>query len=371
MQDQRQRIVRTLTLEDWRNILHPPATHWWWFFDPPVLHPWLEKKPPWLDHFDWLWKFITLVALAISVTFILSTLQRLLAGGLETAGILALVIQSTLTLAGGSALTQQGQAALEQWLTRWRIPKYYWQELGAVLSILVFLLVMGIYQHYLPYLTVQLTEKGIEQFESGLLDSALSSYQQAIALRPDYLKPHYYLGRLYDHLQETDRAIAQYQWVVQSDLALQSEPDSPERLELLRAFNNLGRLYLLKNKPVAAFSSLERGLSLLNKNAVQDRADFQYEQYNLLKNLGWARLQQKYYFDADNWLRQALDLDPQRAPAHCLLAQVLEGQEQPSAARPEWESCLQYANSSDPDEAQWIGLAREKLLTKKKINETQ
>ena len=364
LQTQRLNIVSILNLKELRGYLHPPETHWWWYWEPPALLGWLEKKHPWLDSLDWLWKLMTLIALAISVTFILSTLQRLLSGGLVTGGIFALVIQSTLTLAGGSALTQQGRAALEQWLIRWRIPKYYWQELGAVLSVVVFLGVFSIYQFYLPQLSTRLTEEGIRQFESGRLNSALISYQQAIALRPDALKPHYYLGILYDRLEETHKAIEQYQLVVQSDLAAQSQPDSPKRLELLRAFNNLGRLYILQNKPDLAFINLERGLSLLDEQVAEKDKNFKAEQYNLLKNLGWARLKQKNYVDADNWLAQALDVETQLAPAHCLLAQNLEAQGFPEKANVEWELCLDYAVLSDSDEAVWIGLGRERLFGK-------
>ena len=364
LQTQRFNIVRILKLKELRYYSHPPETHWWWYWEPRALFTWLEKKHPWLDSFDWLWKFITLIALAVSVTFILSTLQRLLSGGLDTAGIFALVVQSTLTLAGGSALTQQGRAALEQWLIRWRIPKYYWQELGAVLSVVVFLGVFSIYQFYLPQLSTRLTEQGIRQFESGRLNSALMSYQQAIALRPDALKPHYYLGILYDQLEETNKAIEQYQLVVQSDLAAQSQPDSPQRLELLRAFNNLGRLYILQSKPDLAFINLERGLSLLDEQVAEKNKNFKIEQYNLLKNLGWARLKQKNYVDAANWLAQALDVEMQSAPAHCLFAQNLEGQGFPEKAKAKWELCLDYAVLSDSDEAVWIGLGRERLFGK-------
>ena len=364
LQAQRLKIVGVLNLKELRSYIHPPETYWWWYWEPPALLGWLEKKHPWLDSLDWLWKFITLIALAVSVTFILSTLQRLLAGGLVAGGIFALVIQSTLTLVGGKALTNEGRAVLEQWLTRWRIPKYYWQELGAIWSVVILVGVFSIYQFYLPQLSNRLTEQGIWHYQSGRLNSALIRYQQAIALRPDALKPHYYLGILYDQLEEANKAIEQYQLVVQSDLADQSQPDSPQRLELLRAFNNLGRLYTLQNKPDLAFSNLERGLSLLDEQVAENDRDFKIEQYNLLKNLGWARLKQKNYIDAANWLAQALDIEMQLAPAHCLLAQNLEGQGFPEKAKAEWELCLDYAVLSDSDEAVWIGLGRERLFGK-------
>ena len=202
--------------------------------------------------------------MAMSVTLILSTLQRLLAGGLEVGSILTLVLQSLLAVAGGSALTEKGQAFLENSLTRYRIPKHYWQELGAILAVMTLLAILCIYQIYLPELANHWTEKGIQRFEASYIDTAKSSYQQALALRPDFLKPRYYLGCLYDHLEDHKKAIEQYQMVVQSDLGSQTLPDLSKRLELLCAHNNLGRLYILNNNYNQAFSTLERGSSLLD-----------------------------------------------------------------------------------------------------------
>lgn len=346
---QRSTITKTIKLRNWRNIHHPPATNWWWYFEPPALLPCLDQPHPLLDQLDWLWQLIILVALAISVTFILNTLKRVLSGGVDTAGVSAVVLQSVLALAGGSALTQQGRAALESSLKRLRIPKHYWQELGAFLSIAVLLLVMAIHTFYLPQLATNLNKSGQQNYESGQLDSALSNYQQAIALRPDYAEAHYHLGTLYEDLQKTDQAIAEYQLVVQSDL--NSQPNSPERLLMLRAHNNLGRLYLLKGNTQAAWAPLEQGLGFVDADAAIKNADIQYEHYKLLKNLGWVRLQQKYYLDAANYFQEAIDLQPQlqslfaevggQAAPFCLQAQVLEAQKQNKAAQTAWETCVQ------------------------------
>jgi len=109
----------------------------------------------------------------------------------------------------------------------------------------------------------------------------------------------------------------------------------------------------------------------VDADAAAANADIRYEQYKLLKNLGWVRLQQKYYLDAQYWLEQSIDLQSSikdqleeaggQAAPFCLQAQVLEAQKQASAARKSWESCNQYAVVSNPDEAQWVGLANEKL----------
>lgn len=357
LKEQRSTITKTINLEEWRDIHHPPETNWWWHFEPPALLPCLDKPHPLLNQLDWLWQLITLVALAISVTFILNTLKRVLAGGLDTAGISAVVLQSILALAGGSALTQPGRAVLESSLKRLRIPKHYWQKLGALLSIVFLLLVVAIHTFYLPQLATNLNKSGQQSYKDGQLDSALSNYQQAIALRPDYAEAHYHLGSLYEDLQKTELAIAEYQLVVQSDLVKESKPDSQERVTLLKSLNNLGRLYLLKGNNQAAWVPLERGLSLVE--AAKVNPDIKYEKYNLLKNLGWVRLQQKSYKTALDFLDEAIELDKQRAPTYCLKAQILEGQKKP--ALPMWQKCRDLGVISNPDEAQWIGVAQEHL----------
>ena len=85
--------------------------------------------------------------------------------------------------------------------------------------------------------------------------------------------------------------------------------------------------------------------------------------YDMLKNLGWARLGQKRFAEAEARLRTAIALADKKAPAHCLLAQALEGQGNLDDALSEWDSCLKYADGRNPDEDTWIDLARQRLVT--------
>lgn len=366
-------ITQTIDLDDWRTLTQASEKNWWWYLEPPALFPWLERPHPWLEGLDWLWKLLTVLTLTISATFILNTLRRVLEGGLDGVGTFAIVIQSVLALAGGSALTQQGQAFLESVLTRWRIPKHYWQEFGVILSVLFLAAVIAIHNLYLPHLARQLVKQGEVDYQANRLDSALSAYQQAIALRPDNAEAHYRLGLLYEDLQQLDKAIAEYQLVVQRDITAQ--PNLEEQLLLLRAHNNLGRLYLLKGNPAAAWVPLETGERFATVEAIQSKVELQYEKYKLLKNLGWVRLQQKYYIDAEDWLNQAikmqaeaqlealLEQDGGKAAAYCLRAQVYDAQKLKEKAQTNWETCIQYAKRTDIDEAQWLGMANERLHT--------
>lgn len=106
-----------------------------------------------------------------------------------------------------------------------------------------------------------------------------------------------------------------------------------------------------------AWIPLDRGLNEVDATLVQADPDLQYEYYNLLKNMAWLRLIQERYLEAEPLLREAIQLDSERAPAHCLQAQVLDAQEQFDAGLDAWERCLQYADGDNPDDDRWIGMA--------------
>jgi tetratricopeptide (TPR) repeat protein len=120
----------------------------------------------------------------------------------------------------------------------------------------------------------------------------------------------------------------------------------------------LARLYILDGNYTQAVELLLKGLKL-----VQEDDSIKYV---IFKNLGWARLQQKRYADAENNLLKAIAIDSedkQRGSAHCLLAQVLEargGKEE--NARQEWQKCVDFGpekpSKYHPDEDQWIDMAK-------------
>ncbi|NEO03911.1 MAG: hypothetical protein F6K50_54130 [Moorea sp. SIO3I7] len=109
-------------------------------------------------------------------------------------------------------------------------------------------------------------------------------------------------------------------------------------------------------------------------------ADHEITQYSLLKNLGWARLKQGRYADAETYLRDAIELDKileeefkqTPAAAHCLLAQVIENkpEKDPDNALAEWKICLRYTDIRNPDEDIWVGMARERIDAQDKTSES-
>ena len=83
--------------------------------------------------------------------------------------------------------------------------------------------------------------------------------------------------------------------------------------------------------------------------------------YTLYKNMGWLQLEQNQLASAKVNLQLAIDLAPEQAAAQCLMAQVLDKQKLSQQALPHWEQCLAYASGLQPEEANWIRLARERL----------
>jgi Tfp pilus assembly protein PilF len=80
------------------------------------------------------------------------------------------------------------------------------------------------------------------------------------------------------------------------------------------------------------------------------------------KNLGWSRLEQGRFAEAETHLREALFISDTKASAHCLLARLFEMKSDTMNAETEWEKCLRYSDSRNSDEDAWIDMARKSLI---------
>ncbi|NET80805.1 MAG: tetratricopeptide repeat protein [Moorea sp. SIO1F2] len=330
------KITTVVDLTEWHSILNPKVDAWWWFFKPPK-HRW--------DYFDWLWKILTVVFLTSSLSLTVDISSRFLSGGPETLGAFVTATQSVLTLlAGRSALTKPGQESIKRALTSLNIPNYLWEEVSCGIAFSI-LLISVTFRLSLPQIAViykNLGDRYIFENSPPEFAAAISSYKRALFLNPDYVEPHYKLGLVYEELQENKKALSEYKIAVQDDFEV--------------AYNNLGRMYILDKKYYQASSLLLRGLDLNENDEVR---------YYLLKNLGWARLKQNRYAEAKRHLQDAITLDKEKAPAYCLLAQVLEeaGDNNTAIIMNNWASCLGYSSSYNIDEDKWIDQARQRLET--------
>lgn len=181
---------------------------------------------------------------------------------------------------------------------------------------------------------------GVTNHLTGQLFKAQLGYNVALKLNPLSTAAHYSQGVLYEDQQNYEKAHAKYQLAIEGGL--------------IEAYNNQARLYILQTKEYdAAVSLLNTGLPLAKDNRV--KAD-------LYKNRGWARLEQGRYAEAKVDLQEAIQLKSDRAPAYCLLAQVLEREGDNKRAMAQWENCLGYAQQTNlPEEDNWYHLAQQRL----------
>lgn len=352
-------IIKAEEWEDWRNSIHPPAEAWWWRLEKITPHPW--------DDWDWLWKLLSVAGWTVNLTLLVNIATRFLGGGgVGLFGVGAVALPSILALLqANSQLTKFGEEGFVKLLDKKipvldrKIPKEYHQEikLGSTLLMSGFLIV---FWSCLPVFSNIYNRNGSDNFDQGNVGSAEQNFQRAISLNSDNVSAHYNLGNLYEEWDQIKKAKLQYQIAIGGDL--------PE------AHNNLGRLYIKDKKYPQAAALLTKGLQLAAQQAFQKPE----VKYSLFKNLGWVRLEQARYEEASLSLTAAISIseNPKEnqyitnsGAAHCLLAQVLEKQKQPKSSQTalsEWEKCARLGSVTNPDEDEWLHLARQKVPHRKK-----
>lgn len=345
-------IAKLIKLSEWRSILAPPENHWWWFF-----------SSKW-ERFDWLWNAGSILFLAVSLGLLLNTSTRLLSGGATSGNTVFVVLQSVLPLlAGGGVFTKVGKEAYEKILISLQIDKQFWQEISCGLSFLVLCVLFGV-NSTLPNWAITVNRSGIENYNNKRIESAKADFERAIAMRPDYGEARYNLGWLYEELNDLDNAKVQY------ELAVQGDPQKFDHvITYLKALNNLGRLYILKKEYGTAVRFLSQGIQESESTKSMTSGENSSEAgvyYNLRKNMGWVRLMQERYVEAEVHLRSAIALDSKRSSAYCLLAQVLEAKEPKNQAigLELWTKCISSATPRDfsqPEGDDWYGLANKRL----------
>lgn len=344
LSDRMEQLQPIISPADWQIILNPPEPDWIRRVEAP-------PGTPWWDRFDWLWQGISIAGLTISLSLLTAVSSRFLEGGPDAWGALTIVIPTVLgLLTGGGTLTKTGRQAMEHLLGSLRIAKHWWDEIFCALSLLLMLMLIALWM-MLPQISTLYEISGETAYSKGQLATAESHYNRALKIYPNHLDVHYKLGRLYEDLTEANRAMSEYQIAVKA---------GGEGIAY-KAYDRLARLYILNGSKEAyskAVSLLNTGLTIAQ--ARQDRAVL----YGIHTNLGWARLQQERYTEAQDALKRAIQLFGDRASAYCLLAQTQEGLKQADAALKTWEHCLQFANQKDPDQDLWIGMALKRLQTK-------
>ncbi len=181
---------------------------------------------------------------------------------------------------------------------------------------------------------------GITNYLVGKLPEAQFGYQWALKFNPNSAAAHYNLGTIYEDQHNYKDADAEYSKALSDSSTAAS------------AYNNKAHLYVTQFKNfTAALDLLQKALPLTEDKVVKS---------DIHKNQGWALLKLGRYAESKAELENAIELVSDRAPAHCLLAQILE-HESNKKALAEWKQCLRYASMYNQDEVSWISMARQKI----------
>jgi hypothetical protein len=333
-------IAKTVDLEAWRSSFDPPEPSWWWYFSPP---------PNPHDRYDWLWSALTMATLAASVSVLVEISSRFLSGGIDMFGVFAVVGPSFMTLlTGGGAFTRLGRETIEAALVSVGLAKSWWHETKFALSLLLLIFLMVLYS-FLPVISAIYDDLGLAAWQQGNFTSAESLYKRALSLDPENALAQFHVGRLYEDLGQLEQAEMAYRLATQNGLP--------------QAFNYLARLYIIQDRPEMAVQLL-----LPREEEIFDPEQPPELRFAIAFNLGWARLTQGRYEEAEAYLKTAVvmaehnDLES-LGSAYCLLAQAVEaGEPGRPAALPLWEGCLEFGERMrSPEEDAWIRTAQERL----------
>ncbi len=191
-----------------------------------------------------------------------------------------------------------------------------------------------------PQMAVFFNDRAADDYNAGKLDSARFNVRLALIFNPNLAESRYTRGLIAETERNFNLARTQYQ------MAMQSLPD--------KVLNNLGRLDILEGNYAGAIPHIQKGLQIVKEVEMKSI---------LHKNMGWALLQMGNDKQAKIHLQQAIALKSDRASAYCLLAQVLEAQNNQVEALTAWKSCLKYAANDKhlPEIDRWVAQAHQRL----------
>jgi type IV pilus biogenesis/stability protein PilW len=182
---------------------------------------------------------------------------------------------------------------------------------------------------------------GTALIKEGKVDEAITQFQRALQIHPDDGEARYNLGNALLQKGQVDEAITQYQW------ALQIHPDNAD------AQNNLGVALRQKGKVDEEIAHYQMALQIN-----PDNADAQ-------NNLGVALLQKGEVDEAITQFQRALQINPDSAKACINLGDALRQKGQVDAAITQYQRALQI----HPDNADAQNSLGSVLLQKGQVDE--
>ncbi|MDY6937070.1 MAG: CHAT domain-containing protein [Cyanobacteriota bacterium] len=179
---------------------------------------------------------------------------------------------------------------------------------------------------------------GMMYHGDGEFFTARSLYRTAAGLNLKFAAPYYNLGLLCDEMGDRQCAIEAHQ-----KAALRGYSS---------AYAEASRLQILDRDYYGAMGAIRQCLA---------RTEYDGVRAACRKNLGWLRLVQERYEEAETELRQAIALEVESPHSHCLLARVFEARGDDRQARQSWLQALKYTSDAIPEQDECIGMARQSL----------
>lgn len=362
-------IAKWLDLEKWRKLYKVTDTERWWWYS---VHP--------CDRFDWLWKFLTVGCVVVFLSILLDFIPRFWAGGPSVWGAIAVVGPALLTWFFGKDLSegvswirQNLDAALEK--TKIPIPKFWRREVALLLALILTGLAWCNSQNFKSWIANQYYNSAVQHLklqensysgsqrlsDSKFLADAEANLKRAIAFNPDHAEAHFELGWLFEQRQDVEEARKEYKLAMQSNSLI--------------ARIRLARLYLLDEKENSTNAAAV--ILLQNGRSIVEQFPYLEDQKSWYTAMGWARLQQKRYEEAEEELDNANQVheklkntipnyidDPKNKPPttfYCVRAAVLEKLNKQEAAREKWKECADSSNPRDLDEDWWLTKAKQRV----------
>ena len=343
------KINKAIDLVSYRQNLSHSLEGWWWYLEQ-------SHTVRWINRYDLFFSVLTFCMWTVSIALLIDLAGRFFSGGPDVNGLLAIILPSLLALiTARDGLDVERKKLINSLLVFIKVPDFLQTKIRFLLTLLLFFFLLCLWNS-LPIISKYYADLGLQHYRSDELHIAEHNYKRAIALHPGDGLAYYSLGRLYEDWLRFDDAKQFYQVAAGAND--------------IRARNNLARLYILEGDHSKAVSLLVGSQKLLENQLAlpkEFRSIFPEDQYNLLKNLGWVRFEQQENEKARNFLNRALDVYSDQgipiylentASAHCILAQVLERQEE-KGINEHWNLCRRLANSELPEEDAWLSMAEE------------
>jgi tetratricopeptide (TPR) repeat protein len=338
--------------------------------------PPVRKDPR--DRFQWAGNVLRVLGFVGAPPFMVNTAKAFSSEGFDLAQTFGTVVQGAgLAVVAKGALTEKGHQQVKNTLNNFNIPPHYHAEATFGMSFALLLVAGGI-NSSLPRLGDWYAVQGTEYYQKGRMAIALDKYEEALRFNPSSPHISVYKGRIYESLEDYDKAIENYKkGMIKGNpaafhgygktLALQNQTDENQ---LASAKN-----YLLVGGDLINDNTPDRDRLLLRIRRDMGWVDILRIQ-NLInqgKTLESPTVQDLLAASRDN-LEQAIDLQakasenmPGWGMSQCYLSRVLNYTDS-EAAQPYFDFCFESAKPETVAEYSFLTSIDEYAITQTKIN---